>query len=319
MVPARWREFQHYKDRCPPWVKVHRELLDDRAYMDLPLAAKGLLTLLWILASESASGEISCSAEDLAWRLRIPCQELLSNLQLLSDTGLVEDASNMLADASTALATCLQVAPRSVSPLSSPLSLPPDGSGEPPNTGVAGGPVADPAGETSAQQQPAATAASSTCQPLAAQPSHEVPPADHREPPPADRRSRAKPGPSAGQYFENFWTVYGKKVDRAAAEKAWTRAKLETATQETLLMVLDAACAYVEATPDKQFRKHAATWINGRCWLNETVSQAPVLRAVSPVRNQRPVEHMRNMGLGTPSCFCAECVAYRSKPQGVAR
>jgi hypothetical protein len=31
-----WSEFQHYKDRNPPWIKLHRALLDDYAFAALP-------------------------------------------------------------------------------------------------------------------------------------------------------------------------------------------------------------------------------------------------------------------------------------------
>ena len=42
MKPKNWSHFQHYKDRCPPWIKLHKELLNDRAFMTLPTASKAL-------------------------------------------------------------------------------------------------------------------------------------------------------------------------------------------------------------------------------------------------------------------------------------
>lgn len=63
-----WGEFQHYKDRSPPWVKLHRLLLDNRDYYLLsPVAAKAL-PLLWLIASE-ADGALP-DTETLAFRLR---------------------------------------------------------------------------------------------------------------------------------------------------------------------------------------------------------------------------------------------------------
>lgn len=35
VMVADLQHFQHYKDRCPPWVKVHWSMLDDHRYMDL--------------------------------------------------------------------------------------------------------------------------------------------------------------------------------------------------------------------------------------------------------------------------------------------
>ena len=33
-----WAEFQHYRTRRPPWIKLHRGLLDDYAWHCLPEA-----------------------------------------------------------------------------------------------------------------------------------------------------------------------------------------------------------------------------------------------------------------------------------------
>jgi len=47
-----WEKFQHYKDRTPPWIKLHRDLLTDYDFSVLPDALKGQLSMLWILASQ---------------------------------------------------------------------------------------------------------------------------------------------------------------------------------------------------------------------------------------------------------------------------
>lgn len=47
-----WEKFQHYKDRTPPWIKLHRELLDDYDFSCLQDASKAHLMLLWLLASQ---------------------------------------------------------------------------------------------------------------------------------------------------------------------------------------------------------------------------------------------------------------------------
>lgn len=43
---------QHYKDRRPPWVKLHRTVFSDYAFSRLQGASKAHLMLLWLLASE---------------------------------------------------------------------------------------------------------------------------------------------------------------------------------------------------------------------------------------------------------------------------
>ena len=48
-----WDEFQHYKDRNPPWIKLHNHLLDDYEFECLGDAAKGHLLCIWMLASRT--------------------------------------------------------------------------------------------------------------------------------------------------------------------------------------------------------------------------------------------------------------------------
>ena len=48
-----WEDFQHYKDRNPPWIKLHNHLLDDYEFECLGDAAKGHLLCIWMLASRT--------------------------------------------------------------------------------------------------------------------------------------------------------------------------------------------------------------------------------------------------------------------------
>lgn len=48
-----WGDFQHYKDRSPPWIKLHRSLIDNHDYYQLTAEAGKALPLLWIIASEN--------------------------------------------------------------------------------------------------------------------------------------------------------------------------------------------------------------------------------------------------------------------------
>jgi hypothetical protein len=101
--PRHWSNFQHYKDRNPPWIKLHRSLLNDRAFMLLATASKALAPLLWLLAAESVDGTIEADAAELAFRLRMTEKEVNSALDPLLRSGFFEDASGVLA-------TCLQPA-----------------------------------------------------------------------------------------------------------------------------------------------------------------------------------------------------------------
>jgi hypothetical protein len=70
LTAKNWGEFQHYKDRAPPWIKLHKKLLDDRTFQRLPDASRALAPMLWLLASESDDGTFDGSTEELAFRLR---------------------------------------------------------------------------------------------------------------------------------------------------------------------------------------------------------------------------------------------------------
>lgn len=45
-------QYQHYKDRRPPWIKLHAAVLDDYAFACLPDESKAHLMLLWLVASQ---------------------------------------------------------------------------------------------------------------------------------------------------------------------------------------------------------------------------------------------------------------------------
>ncbi len=97
LTPKNWASFQHYKDRAPAWIKLHRGILDDFEFSRLPLASRALAPLLWLLASEYEEGKITASTEELAFRLRITDAELREALKPLIDAGFFISDSTMLA------------------------------------------------------------------------------------------------------------------------------------------------------------------------------------------------------------------------------
>lgn len=46
-----WNLFQHYKDRNPPWIKLHRSLVSNPEFLSMPEAAQYELIRVWILAA----------------------------------------------------------------------------------------------------------------------------------------------------------------------------------------------------------------------------------------------------------------------------
>jgi hypothetical protein len=64
-----WSQFQHFKDRRPPWIKLYRDILDDIEWHSLDPQASKVLVMCWLIASES-DGELP-DIKTLAFRLRM--------------------------------------------------------------------------------------------------------------------------------------------------------------------------------------------------------------------------------------------------------
>lgn len=91
-----WSEFQHYKDRNPPWIKLHRTLLDDYEFSCLQDASKAHLILIWLFASQR-DGLIPNQPKFLKMKLGLDKEP---NLKWFIDHGLLvveQDASKTLA------------------------------------------------------------------------------------------------------------------------------------------------------------------------------------------------------------------------------
>ena len=70
--------------------------------------------------------------------------------------------------------------------------------------------------------------------------------------------------------FDQFWTIYPRKVGKGAALKAWNKARKTASTEQIL-----AACnlyAALRRTEDPQYTAHPATWLNQERWLDETMT-----------------------------------------------
>lgn len=97
ITPKGWDGFQHYRDRKPAWIKLHRDLLDNFDYHCLPIASKALAPMLWLLASEHEDGRIPADWRLIAFRLRMTAEEVQSAVTPLISSGFFV-ASEPLAD-----------------------------------------------------------------------------------------------------------------------------------------------------------------------------------------------------------------------------
>lgn len=90
-----WDEFQHYKDRNPPWIKLHNHLLDDYEFEMLGDSAKGHLLCIWMLASRTKNE----MPFDDKWITKKIGASTKVNLEALASAGFLiveHDASTLL-------------------------------------------------------------------------------------------------------------------------------------------------------------------------------------------------------------------------------
>jgi hypothetical protein len=80
-----WNTFQHFKDRRPPWIKLHRDILDRRDINSISDRSFRVLVCLWLLASEDKrlEGNLPC-IEDIAFRVRLSEDHIRESLQELT-------------------------------------------------------------------------------------------------------------------------------------------------------------------------------------------------------------------------------------------
>ena len=68
--------------------------------------------------------------------------------------------------------------------------------------------------------------------------------------------------------FNDFWKLYDKQVDRKKCLDKFLKLK-----DEEIKLIFENLPHYIRSTPDKQFRKNPATWINNKCWNDAEYSK----------------------------------------------
>jgi hypothetical protein len=95
---SNWQEFQHYKDRNPPWIKLHNQLLDNYEFEQLTDATKVHLLCIWMLASRTNNKIVY----DPSWVKRKIGANSNVDLKSLISAGFIE-VQGVAQDASKAL------------------------------------------------------------------------------------------------------------------------------------------------------------------------------------------------------------------------
>ena len=70
--------------------------------------------------------------------------------------------------------------------------------------------------------------------------------------------------------FDEFWSLYPRKVNKAVARKAW--AKLSAEQQLMAAKAISAHCEYWKSKETElEFIPHASSWLNAERWEDEIV------------------------------------------------
>ena len=94
IIVPKWEQFQHYKGRDPVWIKVYTKLLHDSSYMQLSLASRGLLQMIWL---HYAASSLVLRVRDVR-ALVGPHRGIGLQLKSLRDAGFIDlSASRLLA------------------------------------------------------------------------------------------------------------------------------------------------------------------------------------------------------------------------------
>lgn len=99
-----WERFQHYKDRSPPWIKLHRELLTSETWVSTDDASRVLAIALMLLAA-ATDNKIPANKQYIrraAYLNSDPDWGPLVDAQFIE---IVEEDEHALVDASKALAS----------------------------------------------------------------------------------------------------------------------------------------------------------------------------------------------------------------------
>lgn len=90
------------------------------------------------------------------------------------------------------------------------------------------------------------------------------------EPTPKPAKPKKRPLGEYTEAFEDFWKIYPSNRGKAAAFKAWGKAKKRGATEEQLKTAAAAYAGYVaRLNRAEEHIKHASSWLNQDEWLDE--------------------------------------------------
>jgi hypothetical protein len=88
--------------------------------------------------------------------------------------------------------------------------------------------------------------------------------------------------------FDVFWSVYPRKIGKAAAQQAWKKLNPDHSLNTLILARLSEQKASEQWTKDNgKFIPHAATWLNGKRWEDELAPTHDPMKAMVQAFVQR--------------------------------
>ena len=87
-----WSSLQSYKDRRPPWIRLHRKLLDNYKFHSMSADSRAMLPMLWLIAAEHkdpTAGIVEAEPDEIAFRLRLCNETVTKSLQEMHNAGFV--------------------------------------------------------------------------------------------------------------------------------------------------------------------------------------------------------------------------------------
>jgi hypothetical protein len=102
LVITKAGDYQHYRTRRPPWVKLHRRILDDKKLSHLPPAVRWLFLGLVILTSEEENRALlydELAQIEIKRRLNLSKLEVERGINVLQNKGFIQFVSASKAQA----------------------------------------------------------------------------------------------------------------------------------------------------------------------------------------------------------------------------
>jgi hypothetical protein len=110
---TKWAQYQHYKDRNPPWVKLHRELLTSQTWVELDDASR-VLAVASMLVAAATDNKIPASPAYIRRVAYLNSDPDFAPLVRVGFVEIINENNEVISDASTLLAGCKQDASKTL-------------------------------------------------------------------------------------------------------------------------------------------------------------------------------------------------------------